>query len=263
VERTATHDTEYVDIVLGYHHILLFSLVFGLLIFGTGFFIGYYRARSDEAGRAAATTTNPPASKPASSELPLPPVEVPAMLTEPPAANRGDVVKDMEQVSTGTLTPAGSGASAGAAAPQAAPAAAPQAPAATAPAAAPSNAQPAAPQSATPRGATPPPAPPQRQSPPASNGAAVPARAPEPRAAAKPANASGNVYLQVSTFAAAQEAEKLINDLASEGFRAMIDGQLVEGHHTVLVGPFADFQTAVGQAKVLKEHNREAFPIRR
>ena len=257
MERTATHDAEYVDIVLGYHHILLFSVIFGLLIFGTGFFIGYYRARSDEADRAAsATTTSPPASS-TSSELP--PVQIPAMLTQPPSPESGDVVKDMEGVSTGALapvvTPEGDAA---ATAQQSAPAAAPPAPsreAATAPPPAPPSAQPAAAPTAEPPQA-------ERQ-PPANGNGSQPATKPEPRAAASPANASGNIYLQVSSFDAAREAEQLINDLATEGFRALIDGQLVEGRHTVLVGPFSDFKSAAGRAKELKERNREAFPVRR
>jgi cell division septation protein DedD len=259
VERTATHETEYVDIVLGYHHILLFSLVFGVLIFGTGFFLGYYRARSDHADRAAAgaTTSPEPRSSPAAASD-LPPIQMPAVLTQPETPPAGDVVKEMEDVSTQTLAPEGTmppEAPAAAAAQESTPAAVPppseppaqeaaQAPAAT------SKAKPAATQSEQPA--------------PANGKAAQPAEKPAPRAAAvKPSNARGSVYLQVSSFEAQREAEQLTNELAAEGFRAMIDGDLVEGRHTVLVGPFADFKSAVGQAKELKEHNREAFPIRR
>jgi cell division protein FtsN len=263
VERTATHDTEYVDIVLGYHHILLFSVVFGLLIFGSGYFMGYYRARSDRPDNAgaAAATANPQPSSPAA---PLPQVQIPALLTQPAEAPAGDVVKEMERLSTGALATG---------VPQNS---APTAPSATppesAPAAIPSTAEAPAPQATAPReaatgakpAAAPAAAPPKNDRQPPANGKATqPAAAPVPRAAAEPRNAHGNIYLQVSTFGAQQEAEQLINDLASEGFRALIDGQLVEGRHTVLVGPFSDFKSAVGQAKVLKEHNREAFPIRR
>jgi cell division protein FtsN len=263
VERTATHDTEYVDIVLGYHHILLFSVVFGLLIFGSGYFMGYYRARSDrpDNGGAAAATANPQPSSPAA---PLPQVQIPAMLTQPAAPPAGDVVKEMERLSTGALgteAPLNSDPAASSATPrESAPAATPPSveapsPAATAPRpVAPSEKPAAAPAAEAPKN--------ERQ-PPANGKSTQPAAPPVPRAAAEPRHARGNIYLQVSTFSAPQEAEQLINDLASEGFRALIDGQLVEGRHTVLVGPFSDFKSAAGQAKVLKEHNREAFPIRR
>ncbi len=267
MERTATHETEYVDIVLGYHHILVFSLVFGVLIFGTGFFIGYYRARSDHADRAAVQSTTTPQSSSAAPAGELPPVQMPAVLTQPQTQPAGDVVQEMEKATselapngaapTGTGTPAppaaDSTAASEAAATQAAvTAAVPAAEPPSVPAPAPAPAKPAA---------APPPV---SHSEPAANGqASAPAAKPAPRADAKPANAGGNVYLQVSTFDAQQEAEKLTNELAAEGFRALIDGELVEGRHTVLVGPFSDFKSAVGKAKELKEHNREAFPIRR
>jgi cell division septation protein DedD len=178
------------------------------------------------------------------------------MLTQPAAPATGDVVKEMERLSTGELAteaPLNSDPAAPSAPPrESAPAAippsveAPSPEATTAPrAVAPIEKPAAAPAAGAPKN--------ERQPP--SNGKAT-----QP---AEPRNAHGNVYLQVSTFSAQQEAEQLINDLASEGFRALIDGQLVEGRHTVLVGPFSDFKSAVGQAKVLKEHNREAFPIRR
>jgi cell division protein FtsN len=263
VERTATHDTEYVDIVLGYHHILLFSLVFGVLIFGTGYFVGYYRARSD---RAALPATNPSANAPASASSPargLPPVQLPAMLTDSQAPAAGDVVKDMEAVSTSTLAPAQNGAASPAAAAPATQAPASAAAAATetlkpeqatAPPPAPSNTKPAtAPAAETPNS--------ERQ--PANGKGSQPAAKPTPRAGVTPRNASGNIYLQVSSFSGQKDAEKLINDLAAEGFRALIDRQLVEGRHTVLVGPFPDFKSAADKAKVLKQRNREAFPIRR
>jgi cell division septation protein DedD len=260
VERTATHETEYVDIVLGYHHILLFSLVFGLMIFGTGYFIGYYRARGDHADRVATGATASPqqnAPSPASSR---PAVQMPAMLTEPPPPEAGAVVKEMQELSTGALTPGAEAldnpAAASAVVQESAPplVPVPEVPAqkaAAPPPAAPST-KPAAP--ATPQN--------DRQAP-ANGAAAQPAVKPTPRAAAKPANAAGNIYLRVSSFAAQQEAERLINELAAEGFRALIDGQMVDGMHTVLVGPFTDFQSAVGRAKELKESNREAFPVRR
>jgi cell division protein FtsN len=262
VERTATHDTEYVDIVLGYHHVLLFSMVFGVLIFGTGYFIGYYRARSDRADRAA-STTSPAPSSPAAG---LPAVQIPAMLTQPPPPAAGDVVKEMEALSTGALAPAANAnANPRAASPTpqesatAAPPPTPERPSQetmTAPPPTPPGARPAAPPAAE--------APKREVQPPANGKGSQPAAKPVPRAAAKPPNAAGgNIYLQVSSFGAQQEAEQLINDLAAEGFRALIDGQLVEGKHTVLVGPFSDFESAVGQAKELKQHNREAFPIRR
>ena len=264
MERTATHETEYVDIVLGYHHILLFSLVFGVLIFGTGFFIGYYRARSDHADRAAAgaTTSPQPSSAPAPAAE-LPPIQMPAILSQPATPPAGDVVKEMEDVSTQTLAPEGvrpESPTASATTPAASPAAAapptetPEPEPAKAAAEASSVKPAAAPKPATPKS--------ERQTP-ANGKAAPPAEKPAPRADAKPANARGNIYLQVSSFNAQQEAEKLTNELAAEGFRAMIDGELIEGRHTVLVGPFSDFKTAVGQAKELKEHNREAFPVRR
>jgi hypothetical protein len=44
LERTASPPKEYVDIIIGYHHILLFAVAFGTLVFGTGYFIGYNRA---------------------------------------------------------------------------------------------------------------------------------------------------------------------------------------------------------------------------
>jgi cell division septation protein DedD len=261
VERTATHDAEYVDIVLGYHHVLLFSLVFGALIFGTGYFIGYYRAQSDHASRAASVTTSPPASSPAAAR---PPVQLPAMLTQPPPPS-GDVVKEMEAASTEALAPAGTTNAGAATAPApaasaAAPAAlssTPQAPApeATTPPAAPSSAQPAAtPAAETPKS--------ERQAP-VTGKDSQPAGKPVPRAAVTPPNAGGNVYLQVSSFGEKQQAEQLLNELAAQGFHALIDGRLVEGKQTVLVGPFSDFKSAVGQAQQLKLHNREAFPIRR
>lgn len=265
MERTATHDTEYVDIVLGYHHILLFSLVFGVLIFGTGYFVGYYRARSDRADRAASPTSGTPANAPAnanSSAKELPPVQLPAMLTDSPAPANGDVVKDMEAVSTGGLTPQ-SGASPTAAVPatqDSASSAAPQRPGtpkqekATAPTSVPSSTKPATPSTTET---------PKTEREPRNGKSAQPGSKSAPRAAATPRNASGNIYLQVSSFGGQKEAEKLINDLAAEGFRALIDRQLVEGRHTVLVGPYPDFKTAADKAKVLKERNREAFPIRR
>lgn len=264
MERTATHDTEYVDIVLGYHHILLFSVVFGLLIFGSGYFMGYYRARSDGADRGGAAAAAA-GTQPSSLAAPLPQVQIPAMLTQPAVPAAGDVVKEMERLSTGELAteaPLNSDPAAPSAPPrESAPAAippsveAPSPEATTAPrAVAPIEKPAAAPAAGAPKN--------ERQ-PPSNGKATQPAAPPVPRAAAEPRNAHGNIYLQVSTFSAQQEAEQLINDLASEGFRALIDGQLVEGRHTVLVGPFSDFKSAVGQAKVLKEHNREAFPIRR
>jgi len=260
VERTATHDTEYVDIVLGYHHILLFSVVFGVLIFGTGYFIGYYRARSDRPDRAASPTTSPAPSAPAAER---PPLELPAMLTEPPAPTAGDVVKEMEALSTGALAPAANGnANPTAASPspqEPAPSALSPTPQAASPETAP--APPPAPPSTRPAATPTSEAPRSERQPPATGNESQPAA--KPQAAAKPANARGNIYLQVSSFRAQQEAEQLINDLAAEGFRALIDGRLMEGRHTVLVGPFSDFESAVGQAKVLKQRNREAFPIRR
>jgi cell division septation protein DedD len=263
VERTATHETEYVDIVLGYHHILLFSLVFGMMIFGTGYFIGYYRARSDNAdhasGGATATSPQPGAPSPASSR---PAVQLPAMLTEPPLPEAGDVVKEMEDLSTEALTP-GPDAIAN---PEAASGVAEEAerdlpPTPVAPAPMATAAPPAA--TTTAPAATPAEAPKNDRQAPANGAGAPPAAKSPPRAAAKPANAAGNIYLRVSSFAAQQEAERLINELAAEGFRALIDGQMVDGMHTVLVGPFSDFQSAVGRAKELKESNREAFPVRR
>lgn len=241
MERSATHDTEYVDIVLGYRHILLFSLVFGALIFGTGYFTGYQRGQSVEAARANVAD---PAERPAqaSPPAPLPPVQVPAMLTPPPTVETGDVVKEMEELSQEPL-----GATSGSSA---------------------EPAEPVAPPATTKRAAetaAPTPEPRTEQKPAAAPPAEKPAEkpVPQPQARTKPANRPGNVYLQVSSFGAQQDAEKLIDDLAAEGFRALIDGQLIGGKHTVLVGPFDDFKTAVGRAKELRRQNREAFPIRR
>lgn len=242
MERSATQDTEYVDIVLGYRHILVFSLVFGALIFSTGYFAGYHRAQSAEAASAAPaapTQISPQASPPA----PLPPVQVPAMLTEPLNTETGDVLKEMEELSQESLAP-GKGS-----APETTESATPSTPAA----------EDAAP-TIDPRAETPArTAPAEKQEEPKKPG-------PQARAEPvdrKPANRPGNVYLQVSSFAAPQDAEKLIDDLAAEGFRALIDGQLIGGKHTVLVGPFNDFKAAAGRAKELKLRNREAFPIRR
>jgi cell division septation protein DedD len=185
------------------------------------------------------------------------------MLTDSPAPANGDVVKDMETVSTGGLTPpknAAAGPTADAAATQdTAPAAAPQ------PAGTPKQENATAP---PPAASTKPAAPSATETPkserePGNSKSPQPASKSAPRAAVTPRNASGNIYLQVSSFGGQKEAEKLINDLAAEGFRALIDRQLVEGRHTVLVGPYPDFKTAADKAKVLKERNREAFPIRR
>jgi cell division septation protein DedD len=235
VERSATHDTEYVDIVLGYRHILLFSLVFGVLIFSTGYFAGYQRGQSVEAASAATSPTRTPQQSPPAS---LPPVKVPALLTEPLTTESGDVVKEMEDLTQESLTPGAVAEPSETAAP---PTSQPDAEAA-APAAEPR----------------------EEEKPPAT-----PAREPEkpkklaPQAQASPPHQSGAVYLQVSSFSAPQEAEKLIDDLAAEGFRALIDGQLIGGKHTVLVGPFPDFKTAADRAKDLRRQRREAFPIRR
>ncbi|MEX2299478.1 MAG: SPOR domain-containing protein [Bryobacterales bacterium] len=232
MDRSATHDTEYVDIVLGYRHILLFSLVFGVLIFSTGYFAGYQRGQSVEAA-SAATRTPQQASPPA----PLPAVKVPAMLTEPPPAESGDMVKEMEDLTQESLTPG--------------------AVAEPSETAAPSTSQPDAEAAA-------PAAEPREEEKPAA-----PVKEPEkpkklaPQAKTSPPHQSGAVYLQVSSFSAPQEAEKLIDDLAAEGFRALIDGQLIGGKHTVLVGPFPDFKTAADRAKDLRQQRREAFPIRR
>jgi cell division protein FtsN len=221
--------------------------------------MGYYRARSDRPDKGGSTAAAATA-QPGSPAAPLPQVQIPAMLTQPAAPQVGDVVKEMEQLSTGALgtqaspnsDPAAATAteleSAAGAIPPSVETPAPEAAAAPAPSAKPAAA---------------PEAPKTERQPPSNPKATQPAAPPVPRAAAEPRNARGNIYLQVSTFSAPQEAERLINDLAAEGFRAMIDGQLVAGRHTVLVGPFSDFKSAVGQAKVLKEHNREAFPIRR
>ncbi len=232
MERSATHDTEYVDIVLGYRHILLFSLVFGAVIFGTGYFAGYQRGQNTEAARAnvARPAQNPPQATP---PAPLPPVRVPAMLTEPQPPENGDVLKEMEELSQESLAPKDSSPE---------------------PAAPPTAAEPTrepAPGAEKPRA---------QEAPPAAPSAGKPA--PEPRASSKPTNRPG-VYLQVSSFEAEQDADKLIDELAAEGFRALVDGQLIGGKHTVLVGPFEDFKTAVGRAKELRSKNREAFPIRR
>lgn len=250
MERSATHDTEYVDIVLGYRHILLFSLVFGALIFGTGYFAGYNRGQSAESARAASgptATPNRPQTTPPTS---LPPVQVPAMLTEPLVPETGDVVKEMEELNRESLAPG------------------------TQPASEPAVAAPAASREAAEEAAAPAAKPREEEKPaPAAPPAEKPVEKPEqksvPQAKAAPTTrpgkqqASGNVYLQVSSFGAQQEAEKLIDDLAAQGFRALIDGQLIGGKHTVLVGPFEDFKTAVGRAKELRRTNREAFPIRR
>jgi cell division septation protein DedD len=239
VERTATHDTEYVDIVLGYRHILLFSLVFGALIFGTGYFAGYQSGQKAESAQADSTTAKPNPSQ-ASPPVPLPPVQVPAMLTEPITSGAGNVVEELEELNQESLAPGtGSVPEPGAAAPAAE--------------------------------VAPPPAKPRTEEKPAPAAPAdEPEKKPVPQARAAPGGgprakqqASGNVYLQVSSFGAQQEAEQLIDALAAEGFRALIDGQLIGGKHTVLVGPFADFKAAAGKAKELRRTNREAFPIRR
>jgi cell division protein FtsN len=235
VERSATHDTEYVDIVLGYRHILLFSLVFGVLIFSTGYFAGYQRGQSVEA--ASAVTSPAATQQQASPPPPLPPVNVPAMLTEPPPTENGDVVKEMEDLTQESLTPG---------------AVAEPSETAVPPTSQP-DAETAAPE-AQPREAEKPtdrPKVPEKQ------------KKLAPQAKASPPQQSGAVYLQVSSFSAPQEAEKLIDDLAAEGFRALIDGQLIGGKHTVLVGPFPDFKTAADRAKDLRRQRREAFPIRR
>lgn len=243
MERTATHDTEYVDIVLGYRHILLFSLVFGAVIFGTGYFAGYQRGQDAQGPRAtvAAPDRDPAQATPGA---PLPPVQVPAMLTEPQATKSGDVLKEVEELSQESLVPKDGSAD---------PAAA------TAPSTAVSPADPAASDAEEQ---------PEEQAPPAARRSAPPAP-PAEKPAAKPRASSSRhynrpgVYLQVSSFDAAQDADKLIDELAAEGFRALVDGQLIGGKHTVLVGPFEDFKTAVGRAKELRRKNREAFPIRR
>lgn len=233
MERSATHDTEYVDIVLGYRHILLFSLVFGVLIFSTGYFAGYQRGQSVEA--ASAATSPAAAQQQAPPPAPLPAVKVPAMLTEPLPNESGDVVKEMEDLTQESLNP---GAEAEPSETADSPAAQPEAEAA-APAAKPrEEEQPAAP---------------SREK----------TKKLAPQAKASPPHQSGAVYLQVSSFSASQDAERLIDDLAAEGFRALIDGQLIGGKHTVLVGPFPDFKTAADRAKDLRRQRREAFPIRR
>jgi cell division protein FtsN len=256
VERTVTHNTEYVDIVLGYHHVLLFGLLFGVLMFSAGYFIGSYRTQSDGADRTISTATSP---KPSSSAAELPAMQVPASGTERSPSEVGDVAKDMATLSTGVLAPAPNG--------DARPTATSSTLQDSVPAAPPLTTEAASPETTR----TPPPNPPSAKAT-AASAAEAPKSEPQPRArvnqpklraAPTPANAGGHIYLQVSSFRARQEAEQLINDLAAEGMRATIDGQIVEGRHVVLVGPFADFQSAVGSAKALKQHNFEAFPIRR
>ena len=270
MEKTSTHDDDYVDIVLGYHHVLLFSLVFGVLIFGTGYFVGFHRARSDQ-DRSSAVSRNTRDTSQSAATPAASPGLIPQIVTEPFAAT--DVVQDMEKVSTASVAQTTDGEPETAAAvTEPAPTAAPEAASSVAA----SPAQDGTAQGRTPQGQTAPPVSPgtkpaavpavevQRAEPsqPVGNQSRASTPASPPRPSSSPA-AGGNIYLQVSTFGTRQDAEQLINDLAAEGFRAVIDGTLAAGKHTVLVGPFVDLRAASGQAKELRETNREAFPVRR
>jgi cell division protein FtsN len=207
-----------------------------VLIFSTGYFAGYQRGQSVE---AASATTSPAATQPqAPQPAPLPAVKVPAMLNEPLPNESGDVVKEMEELTQESLKPgAGAEPSGTADSPPARPEAEAAAPAAK----------------------------PREDEQPAAAPSSEPEKTKKlaPQAKASPPHQSGAVYLQVSSFSASRDAEKLIDDLAAEGFRALIDGQLIGGKHTVLVGPFPDYKSAADGAKDLRRQRREAFPIRR
>lgn len=265
----STRDGEYIDIVLGYHHVLLFSLVFGVLIFGTGYFVGFRQARTDHDTQSAASTGTRVASRVAGTPTASPGL-IPQIVAEPFVPD--DVVKDMKKMSTASLTVGrttdGEPVSSSIAAAELASAASPEAASPEAGAPTPSTTSPLPTSEAKPAVSSPVEV---KKSEPVStdtssgpSASSVVSSLALPKKPAPPSNAAGgDIYLQVSAFGAQQEAEKLLDDLAAEGFRALIDGSLVEGKHTVLVGPFADFQDAAGQAKELREHNREAFPIRR
>lgn len=256
MERTATNDNEYVDIVLGYHHLLLFSLVFGLLIFAAGYFVGYYRSESGrtiQADAASATTASATTTRQQSPPLTNAP-QVPVVFNESlaPAGDPDDVVKEMEEVSREGLLPS--------------PAVAPEAD--SSPAAQPEQSEPDSEEPSL-----------------ESASSAPPAEAPEPVEKSQPkpaakrtepdevrvANLSreqvgrsvNNIYLQVSAFGMQIDAQQLVNDLSVDGYRARVDRELVAGKHTVLVGPYSSFKTALGEAKKLKADNHDAFPIRR
>ena len=263
METTATHDTEYVDIVVGYQHILLLGLLFGVLMFSTGYFIGSYRTQSDRADRAASTAMSP-ASGPRAAQLPA--VQVPPTGIERPASEVGEIAENVARLSPGALAPVANG--------NASPTATSAAPQEAAHAARPLTTRAALPETTTAPLLNP-------QSAKAAATSAVPMPAnPNPGGTAAAATEnyfwddlyqryrnpqtqdSFKIYLRMS-FRAQQEAETLIHDLAAEGFPAVIEGQSVEGRQMVLIGPFADYQSATSLAKVLKQRNLEAFPIRR
>jgi SPOR domain len=262
VAKTATHDTEYVDIVLGYHHIFLLSLIFGVLMFGTGYFLGSYRTQNDRAGRTASAAVSPALSLTAD-----------ARAAELPAA---------QAPSTGI---AGNPAPVPAANGNARPTATGFRPEEEIPAAPRLTAAAAAPETSTARVLNPPPA--RAAATPAADdpdserqSRAMPAH---PNAGANDTQAAENyfrddlyqrfrnpqtqdsfkIYLRISSIRAQQEAEALIKELAAEGIRALIEGESLEGRHMVLVGPFGDFQSAESLAKELKKQDLDAFPIRR
>jgi cell division protein FtsN len=69
--------------------------------------------------------------------------------------------------------------------------------------------------------------------------------------------------LRIASIREPRTAERLIQDLAAGGVRAVVEGQSVEGRYMVLIGPFSDYQSAENMAKVLKQRHLDAFPIRR
>jgi cell division protein FtsN len=213
------NDGEYTEVVIGMSHVLLFSLIVGVLIFGSGYLVGFQSAQSDLQSTLPASAREKPAATSANQSTPQAPVVIPEVVVDPLVPT--DVVEDLERLSTASLTAgrpderdSGPG---------------PDAVTATAPVSSPE-----------------------------ASSITRPSR-PQPR----PTAGGEAIYLEVSTLGAKQDAERLANNLAAEGFRAVVDGALVANKHTVLVGPFRDLDFAATQAKELREHNVEAFPVRR
>jgi hypothetical protein len=262
VAPTAIHDREHVDIVVGYHHVLLLGLLFGVLMFGSGYFVGSYDTPIDP----TAGTTSAAISSTYDLRAAEPPA-VPAPSTGREASGAGEAAQEGPTLDAGTSAAATSGS------------------------AAPSSPPPLNPQSATAMAAaagapgsehaqTPAPA---NQSQPEIQPRTVPMAA-NPTPGSDAAEAAEHyfwddsyqryrnpqtrdpfkVYLRISSFRAKPEAEALIDDLTAQGIGAVIEGQSVEGRHMVLIGPFADYRSAASLANALKQQrNLDTFPIRR